>query len=730
MMTPKMTDVLDESVPPQPAVAPVLAEPQEEPIASSIRYEAETDILEQICSCLSEATTARKEGYYGLAETKIEEAFILAQEVDLDLIQDEELSDRFLATLAVVAQESGRILHESSIIAEEDPMAWLEDVDIEQFRSGQWSDEELEKIVIKIALKCDVPIEFNRTVRNAIYYFQNSRRQEIEAWLKRSGRFMPLIQSILEEEGLPSDIAYLAMIESGFKTRAYSRARAAGMWQFIYATGKIYGLNRNQWVDERYDPIKATRAAARHLNDLYKITDDWNNVMAAYNSGQGRIANQLEENENIEFWDLELPRETRNYVPFYMAAVVISKAPEVFGFDNIEKDPPFEFDLVEVHPYTSLSEAAKCCGTDVATLKELNPELLTDRVPPGDESYQLRIPQNTEEIFLAEYSKIPAETYQPPQEDHVVVNRGDTFSGIADRYRVPLSQLRAANPQISNINRLSIGQRINLPWNTTRSTRQSTPVTVDRSNTSQYIVRRNDTLGIIARRFGTTYQTIQALNNMGNNTRIYPGNRLLVPDPNTPVAADNTNVTEYIVQRNDSLDIIARRFGTTYRTLQTLNNMGNRTTIYPGQKLIIRESATMARTTQQVQEQRQATPSSSETVEYTVQRNESLDIIARRFRTTYQAIQALNNMGNRTIIYPGQRLLVPASTTVASAQSLSGTQPDTASGSGGIEYVVKKNDTIYEIGQHYGVDYRKIIEYNNITNHRTIQPGDRIIIPQ
>ena len=461
-------------------------------------------------------------------------------------------------------------------------------MDIEQFRLGKRSDDELEDIVMKIATKCDIPIEFNKKVRNAIYLFQNGRRKEMAKWLKRSGRYIPMIHKIFAEEGIPQDMVYLSMIESGYNPRAYSRARAVGLWQFIYSTGKIYGLNRNQWIDERRDPVKSTKAAAKHLVDLYKISDDWNNVMAAYNCGARRIVSQLKKTENLEYWDMQLPRETRNYVPFFMAAVVISKAPEIFGFDNIEKDLPFEFDTVDVHPYTNLKTIAKISGVNIQEIKNLNPELLRDRVPPGKNMYSLRIPENTKEEFLVEYAKIPVEKYAPPRVEYVRVRRGDTFSGIADRNRISVSRLRAANPNIRNINRLRIGQRINMPGTIRTAVSSSTrkintvstkSVNISRENSFEYTVRRNDTLGIISEKFNTSVRTIQTINNMGRNTKIIIGEILIIPGKQKSSSLSQTRVVSrketltYTVKRNDSIVAIAEKYNTNVGKLQKHNDM-------------------------------------------------------------------------------------------------------------------------------------------------------------
>jgi membrane-bound lytic murein transglycosylase D len=319
--------------------------------------------------------------------------------------------------------------------------------------------------------------------------------------------------------------------------------------------------------------------------------------MALYNHSPQQITRQLAQTQNIEYWDMQLPRETQNFVPFFMAATVISKAPEVFGFDNIEKDPPFEYDIVEVHPYTNLSAAAECAGTNVATLKELNPALLRDRVPPGVEKYELRIPKNTSEKFVAAYEKIPVETYQPPKVEYVLVQRSDTFSGIAARNHISISALRTANPQINNINRLSIGQRIYMPG-TVRTTSSRQPVVVDHENTQTYTVRKNDTLGIIAHQYGTTYPVIQALNNMGSSTRIYPGDTLVVPSTassssgasstsNTVASNTSSGDIVYIVQNNDTVYEISLRYGVDYRKVLEYNQIRNHQLIKPGDRILI-----------------------------------------------------------------------------------------------------------------------------------------------
>ena len=578
------------------------------------RYYDEEACLAQILQYYDAAMNAFQEGDFGMAETKIDSASVLCAGIDLDSIDDESLVSRYQATLTCLFQGYGKLLTETERIVQEDPMAWLEELtetDPEQFKNGKWTDEELKRIVAKISLISDIPLDYNDSVRNSILFFQTNGRDAMTTWLRRSGRYLPVIQGILQEEGLPLDLAYLSMIESGFSPNAYSRASAVGLWQFIYSTGRLYGLNRTAWIDERRDPVKSTRAAAAHLKDLYKMYGDWQLVMAAYNSGPTRVTRQFQAKEgDIEFWEMTLPRETRNYVPSFIAATVIAKAPDLFGFENIEKDPLLEYDEVSVRPYTSLSIAAKCAGIDVATLKSLNAELRTDNVPADGKNYSLKIPKGSSEVFRTAYEKVPAEQYTPPRVSTYYVKRGDTLSQIATRYGVSLSKLMAAN-NIRNANSLRIGQAINIPGSNSTTTAAPSSassssttsskkvVTVDRTNTARYTVKRDDSLWLISQRYNTTVAVLQALNNMGSTTRIVPGQVIQVPGTATSassrsntaapqVASNSTGEITYTIQKNDTLYEIAQKYGVKYQEIMQWNKITNHRNIKPGQRIVIK----------------------------------------------------------------------------------------------------------------------------------------------
>jgi soluble lytic murein transglycosylase-like protein len=252
-------------------------------------------------------------------------------------------------------------------------------------------------------VKFDVPIQMNKQVRAYLVYFSTERKAVITRYLARSTRYLPMIKEVFQEAGLPEDLAYLAMIESGFNNKAYSPAAASGMWQFIKGTGLRYGLTIDGYVDERRDPEKATRAAAQYLLDLYKQFGSWYLAAASYNCGEGRVQRELNQSSHKNFWELSanmcLPTETKNYVPQLIAATIIAKNPEKFGFKNVPYLPPVKYDKVPVNETTSLMAAAVAVNVPSEEVAALNPELLRGITPPDAPSYTLNLPPNSKDLF-------------------------------------------------------------------------------------------------------------------------------------------------------------------------------------------------------------------------------------------------------------------------------------------------------------------------------------------
>jgi len=252
-------------------------------------------------------------------------------------------------------------------------------------------------------VKFDVPIQMNKQVRAYLVYFSTERKGVIRRYLARSTRYLPMIKQVFQEAGLPEDLAYLAMIESGFNNKAYSPAAACGMWQFIKGTGLRYGLAINNYVDERRDPEKATRAAANYLLDLYKQFGSWYLAAASYNCGEGRVQRELNQSNHKNFWELSanqcLPTETKNYVPQMIAATIIAKNPQKFGFTHVPYLPPLKTDKVKVKETTSLTAAAVAVNVPPEEIQALNPELLRGVTPPETPAYTLNLPANSAGLF-------------------------------------------------------------------------------------------------------------------------------------------------------------------------------------------------------------------------------------------------------------------------------------------------------------------------------------------
>lgn len=251
-------------------------------------------------------------------------------------------------------------------------------------------------------VKFDAPIQLNKQVRAYLVYFSTERKEVIRRYLSRSTRYLPMIKEVFQEYGLPEDLAYLAMIESGFTTNAYSPAHACGMWQFIRGTGARYGLAMDSYVDERRDPEKSTKAAAKYLLDLYKQFGSWYLAAASYNCGEGRVQKELNRSNHKNFWELSdnqcLPNETKNYVPQLIAATIIAKNPEKFGFKGVPYLPALAVDKVQIKEPTSLKAAAVAVNVPVEEVQSLNPELLRGVTPP-DGSYTLKLPAKSQEVF-------------------------------------------------------------------------------------------------------------------------------------------------------------------------------------------------------------------------------------------------------------------------------------------------------------------------------------------
>lgn len=291
-----------------------------------------------------------------------------------------------------------------------------------------------------------LPLEVTDAVLSYINFFSTGHgRKVLISGLRRAGRYRPLIQRILDEEGVPQELIYLAQAESGFLPRVISRAKAAGMWQFVLQRGREYGLAQTPDSDERFDPEKATRAAARHLRDLYKHYGDWYLAMGAYNCGPGNIDKAVERTGYADFWELRrrnvIPKESSNYVPVILAMTIMVKNAKEYGLENLEAEPPLEYDTVEISAPTHLQLAADLSDSPLTQIRDLNPALLRNIAPVGA---SLRVPKGTGSALATVLETIPAGK-RASSRAHRVAD-GETLETIAQRYRVTGSSIASVNP--------------------------------------------------------------------------------------------------------------------------------------------------------------------------------------------------------------------------------------------------------------------------------------------
>ncbi len=385
----------------------------------------------------------------------------------------------------------------------------------------------------------DVPIILNASVEAHIDYFNTRIRDKFELWLSRSGRYLPLMRDIFRTYGLPEDLVFVALIESGFNPYAYSRARAVGPWQFMRGTGRKYNLRIDEWIDERRDPVKSTHAAAAYLKDLYAMFNSWPLALASYNAGEGRVGRAMARSKADDFWDLRSTRylrpETRNYVPKFMAATIIAKNPEKYGF-TLNYHEPLSFDEVTIDRPTDLKLIAKTAGVTYEAVKELNPELKQSVTPINYENYRLKLPSGTKATFEEAFAKIP-EWEKSVWVKHTV-RRGETLGSVARKYGTTVATLRDINHlKKSNIR---VGATILVPTGNraevgeddagSRASISSAALVLEEPlappKPFRYRVKRGDTLWSIAKRFNTSVGNIRKWNGLGSTSAIRAGQRL------------------------------------------------------------------------------------------------------------------------------------------------------------------------------------------------------------
>ncbi|MCD6595741.1 LysM peptidoglycan-binding domain-containing protein [bacterium] len=565
-----------------------------------------------------------------------------------------------------------------------------------------------------ISISHDYPIVINDRVKEKIIFFQNEAKKPMTKWLARSHKYLPMIKEVFAKEGIPQDLAYLPLIESGFNPNAYSWAHAVGVWQFIKGTAKNYGLNVSWWVDERRDPDKSTYAAAKYLKRLHDIFDDWYLALAAYNCGEGRVQRNMAKQKIDNYWDLDLPTQTENYVPLFIAALLIAKEPEKYGFEKNEPEKQIDYDIVYVTEVVDLKLAARCSNTTFDTLKMLNPELVRACTPPKVSKYPLRVPKNKGKLFVEKYKKIP-ESEKIAWARHKV-RKGESLWTIARRYNTSVQALIDAN-SIRNPKMLKPGKYLIIPTSRGKVPSNSYAKNNSKSKTSYktYTVKSGDTPSQIAEKFKISTSKLLSSNKLNKNSVIKTGQKLKIPcvivSSKSPKNT-KSEPTTHIVRNGESLWLVARKYGVTVVNIKKWNSLKS-DRLKPGQKLIVYGNSSSSSSTTVVSSKKR-----NKKTTHKVKNGESLWSIAKKYGVSVSNITSWNKLKSNKLSI-GQKLVIYRDVDEKIAMN---------SESRKVVHTVLKGETLWKIARRYGTNTNTIIQQNNITDPAKLKPGDKLKI--
>ena len=565
-----------------------------------------------------------------------------------------------------------------------------------------------------------IPVEENSAVDFHIKFLMEGKgKGYVPVWMERSSRWFPMMEEIAEQEGIPKEILLLSIVESGLRPTVESKAGALGLWQFMYPTGLDYGLNRRQsiWVDERRDPVKSTRAAMRYLRDLYVYFDDWYLTLTAYNWGWGNVRRALRQSskQSPTFWDIRnqkninMPLETREYVPLFIALMKITAEPEKYGIDvtKLNYHPEFRFDVVELEQATNLSAVAKSIGVGVEEIRELNPELLYDITPPDRNFYRLRVPLGSSKDFKTNFAKLSREEKQPSLNHKVL--RGEDVITVAERFDVSIDELVRLNALNKNTIALTAGTDLKIPIGG-KTYAQSTLAFANNSLISRaellasdnnfHIAKANESVYSIATMYEISTVSLRNWNNLPVEQDFIEEGRILI------ISEEEAN------KQKTNRSVVNARQDNVGQNISPANNNSNSNT----------SNSNNSNSNRNV----------SATTTHTVRQGETISRIAERYKMTEQALRDLNSGKIR-----GDRIIVGDILIVNNSQDISSSNSNTSStnnsntnknnnSSNAQHHTVAAGDTLYRIAKRHNTTVDKIISLNKNIKPDALSIGQRI----
>lgn len=595
-------------------------------------------------------------------------------------------------------------------------------------------------------------IDHDLVNRSITFLTKNKRGQQfVRQCMERSGKWFPMMKRIAEAEGLPEEIVYLSMIESGLNPNAVSRASAVGLWQFMRATGQDYNLNKNDsyWTDERRDPEKSTLAAMRHLKDLYNEFGDWHLALAAYNCGTGCIRRAIRKSkmDKPSYWDIlkYLPGETAIYVPNFIATAKIMMNPELYGFDEkeINYQSEYKYDIYQINEPTNLSAIAKAAGISLEELKELNPELIQNATPADRKTYFIKIPYNTYQTFAKNFESIPQEEKQPFI--YHTVDRNESLDDIARKYNVATDNLIAVNNLSGYKAKIKKGDTLRIPIGgepyqvenmITQSTVKDTVninivqnPKVESSNIGQiitHVVQSGETIYSISKIYNITPAELRNLNNLPFDVDVLQiGQKLIVARNPVQISNDQTKfnnstvqtkVIKHKVKRGETLSSIAQKYNVSINDIVKLNNL-TKQTIKKGQILKIEQETSQ----QNIAKNNKSIDNSKVTV-HLVERGETLALIAQKYGVTEEQLRQWNkNDIKGDIIIAGSRIKVAETNQITQNQNNAKTKKSTP-----VYHKIKSGDTLSKIADKYDISIDELKRLNGNIRENRLQIGQKI----
>ena len=533
----------------------------------------------------------------------------------------------------------------------------------------------------------DIPVVDNRRVRQLITFYTKRKRKHLIQGIRRSGRYLPMMRRILKEEGLPQDLVFMVPAESNFNNRARSRMSAVGLWQFISSTGRIYGLTIDEWVDERRDPVLATRAAARFLKQLHERFGDWTLAMAAYNTGPRRVDQAVRYNKRrrrpTDFWNLRrLPRETRGYIPAILALAVIYKHRDYYGLGRIKLDPPMAETQIVLPSTFSMKEAAQRAGLSFQTLRQHNLMFYRGMPPLNQKTYPLYLPLDRRSQLVASLKSNPKHSTKWVASSSGYLPNTRTVTRILEKHGAP----------------------------------------------NYFRVRRGDSLWVLAKKHQTSVGRLAYWNRLKTSTPLRVGKRLKVytptwdvfqkvaalPKPKRRVVASNKRST-IRVRRGTTLSQIARRYGASVDQLMAWNGLKRPEDLQAGQRLLVKR-----------QRQKTKAAASRHRDSIRVRYGTTLSAISRRHGVSVQELLIWNDLKRPTDLRAGQWLRVKPPRLAASAKAAS---PASATPHHHKVIRVRRGDTLWGLARRYGTSVKKLVALNDLKSDSLLQTNQELIVP-